>query len=214
MRLVLVRHGDAAAGFFGVIAGERGCTGLTDLGRRQAGALRDHLAESDRLRPDLLVSSTLPRAIETAQIIAAGLGVELEKQDRDLNEVDPGEADGIDWAEYRERYGSFNMEVEVDRPFAPGGDSWNSFNQRVAEVLTRFTVDYDDQTVVAVCHAGVIQASMRILLGVPHPGRGTVLRPSNTGITEWEYDSERDRWSLHTFNDASHLLGLKDSPEG
>src|SRR5690606_13719071 len=109
---------------------ERGCTGLTDLGRRQAGALRDHLAASERLRPDLLVSSALPRAIETAQIISAGLGVELAANDRELNEVDPGEADGIGWAEYNERYGGFDMEVERDREFAPGGDSWNSFHER------------------------------------------------------------------------------------
>lgn len=214
MRLILVRHGDAHAGFHGVIGGEKGCTGLTDLGRRQAGALRDHLKASERLRPDVLVSSTLPRAIETAQIIATGLGVELTEQDRDLCEVDPGEADGIDWAEYRERYGFVDMEADHDRPFAPGGDSWNSFNERVARVLDRFRTQYSDQTVVAACHAGVIMASMRILLDIPHPGRGTVLRPSNTGLTEWEHDPERDRWSLHTFNDASHLLGLVDSPEG
>src|SRR5690606_31074325 len=99
---------------------------------------------------------------------------------RDLNEVDPGEADGLDWSEYRERYGSFNMEEEVDRPFAPGGDSWKSFHERVARVLDRFAAEYADQTVVAACHAGVIQASMRILLDIPHPGNGAVLRPSNT----------------------------------
>lgn len=214
MRLILVRHGDANAGFFGTIAGERGCTGLTDLGRRQAGALRDHLAASERLRPDLLVSSTLPRAIETAQIIATGLGVELAEQVRDLNEVDPGEADGLDWAEYRKRYPSFDMEAEKDRPFAPGGDSWNSFHRRVDAVLARFASQYPGQTVVAACHAGVIQASLRLLLEVEHPGRGTVIRPSNTGLTEWEHDPERNRWTLHTFNDASHLLGLEASPEG
>jgi broad specificity phosphatase PhoE len=214
MRLILVRHGDAHAGFFGVIGGEKGCTGLTDLGRRQAGALRDHLAASERLRPDLLLSSTLPRAVETAQIIAAGLGVELADHDGELNEVDPGEADGLTWAEYVERYGRFDMEVERDRPFAPGGDSWNGFHERVSRLLDRFAVEHRDRTVVAACHAGVIMATMRILLALDHPGRGTIMRPSNTGLTEWEHDPERDRWTLHTFNDASHLLGLVDSPEG
>jgi hypothetical protein len=29
------------------------------------------------------------------------------------------------------RYGSFNMEAEPDRVFAPEGESWNSFNERV-----------------------------------------------------------------------------------
>ena len=49
MRLILVRHGDAFAGFDGVVAGRRGCTGLTPLGREQAMALRDHLAETRRI---------------------------------------------------------------------------------------------------------------------------------------------------------------------
>ena len=35
MRLVLVRHGHAHAGFTGPIAGAVGCAGLTDLGRAQ-----------------------------------------------------------------------------------------------------------------------------------------------------------------------------------
>jgi broad specificity phosphatase PhoE len=214
MRLILVRHGDAHAGFHGVIGGIRGCTGLTDLGRRQAGALRDHLAASDRLRPDVLVSSTLPRAIETAEIISTGLGVELSDRDPELSEVDPGEADGLDWAEYRERYGSVDMEADRDQPFAPGGDSWNSFHARVERVLERISHEYQDRTVVAVCHAGVIMASLRIVFDIPYPGTGAQLRPTNTGLTEWEHDTGHRRWTLHSFNDASHLVGLDTGPLG
>jgi len=68
--------------------------------------------------------------------------------------------------------------------------------------------DHVDQHVVAVCHAGVIMASLRILLGIPRPGTGAQLRPTNTGLTEWEHDASLDRWTLHSFNEASHLLGL------
>jgi broad specificity phosphatase PhoE len=205
MRLVLVRHGDAHAGFHGVIGGERGCGGLTDLGRRQADALRAHLAETQRLQPDVLVTSVLPRAIETAQIIAPALGLEIAGHECDLCEVHPGDADGLTWAEYGVRHGSFDMEAEPDRVFAPQGDSWNSFHARVRRTLDRFVEDHADQTVVAVCHAGVIMASMRILLGIP-PQSAAQLRPTNTGLTEWSYDPARERWTLHTFNDASHLL--------
>jgi broad specificity phosphatase PhoE len=66
--------------------------------------------------------------------------------------------------------------------------------------------DYEGQTVVAVCHAGVIMASMRVLLGIPRGTRAR-LRPTNAGLTEWEHDAS-ERWTLHSFNDASHLLGL------
>jgi probable phosphoglycerate mutase len=130
MRLILVRHGEAYAGLHGTIAGPRGCAGLTDHGRRQAEALRDHLlVDPGHLSADILVASVLPRAIETAQIIAPGLGFEEFAQDCDLCEVHTGEADGTDWADYAERFGTLDMLAEPDRLFAPGGDSWNSFHE-------------------------------------------------------------------------------------
>jgi broad specificity phosphatase PhoE len=208
MRLILVRHGDAHAGFHGVIGGRKGCAGLTDLGRRQAAALRDHLAAAGRVRADVLVASELPRAIETASIIAPGLGFDEFARRVDLCEVDPGEADGLTWTEYGDRYGGFDMRVEPDRVFAPAGDSWNSFHARVGQVLAQLAEAHPEETVVAVCHAGVIMASMRLLLGVADPVAGGDMRPANTGLTEWEHDPAQDRWILHCFNEATHLLAL------
>ncbi len=211
MRLTLVRHGEAYAGFNGLIGGVAGCAGLTPHGRRQAEALRDHLASSDRLRADALLVSLLPRAIETAEIIAPALGVEIAPPRRDLCEVHPGDADGLEWAEYNVRYGKFDMEAEPDRVFAPAGESWNTFHQRVQTMLDDVARDHAEHYVVAVCHAGVIMASLRILLGIPHPGTGAQLRPTNTGLTEWEHDPSLGRWTLHSFNETSHLLGLDRS---
>src|SRR4051794_3726582 len=111
MRLILVRHGEAFAGFHGPIAGPTGCTGLTPHGRQQAETLREHLAVSGQVRADVLLVSVLPRAIETASIIAPGLGLEIAGQDCDLCEFHTGEADGVDWSEYNARYGSFDMEA-------------------------------------------------------------------------------------------------------
>ena len=208
MRLILVRHGEAHAGFTGVIAGPTGCLGLTERGREQAEALRDRLATSDRLRADHLVVSILPRAVETATIIAPAFGLEIASRECGLCELHPGEADGLAWAEYAVRYGSFGMEAEPDRVFAPGGESWNDFHERVRTMLGRLAADHAAATVVAVCHAGVITASMRVLLGVAGGAGGAELRPSNTGLTEWEHEPSQDRWTLRYFNDASHLDGL------
>jgi probable phosphoglycerate mutase len=210
MHLILVRHGEAHAGFHGPIAGEVGCQGLTDFGRRQAEALRDHMSGADILQADVLLASTLRRAIETAEIIAPGVGLEVSGRHRDLCEVLTGDADGLEWSEYTSRFGSFDMEAEPDRVFAPAGESWNSFHERVRSMLDRLVEEYQGQRVVAVCHAGVIMASLRVLLGIPHPGTGTQMRPTNTGLTEWGFDRERNQWTLHTFNDSGHLLGLKD----
>jgi len=206
VRLLLVRHGDAHAGFHGPVAGPKGCAGLTPLGRTQAEALRDHLGASGRIEADVLLASILPRAIETAELIAPGLGLELAGRDCDLCEVHTGEADGIAWTAYNETYGSFDMEQEPDRPFAPGGESWNGFHGRVAAVLDRLAREHDGRNVVAVCHAGVIMASMRVLLGILHADISAQLRPTNTGLTEWHHHD--GTWTLRSYNETEHLLAL------
>jgi probable phosphoglycerate mutase len=162
----------------------------------------------EQCHADVLLASVLPRAIETASIIAPGLGLDTFGRECDLCEVHTGEADGLEWTEYATRYGSFDMEAEPDRVFAPLGESLNSFHQRVRGMLQRVAGEYEGQTVVAVCHAGVIMASVRLLLGVSGLETGAQLRPSNTGLTEWEYDPSLERWTLHSFNEATHLLGM------
>jgi probable phosphoglycerate mutase len=213
MRLILVRHGEANAGFHGPIAGRLGCTGLTPFGRRQAEALGTHLAASGRIRADVLIASVLPRAIETAELIAPGLGLEISAYDCDLCEVHTGEADGTDWSQYNDLFGSFDMEAEPDRLFAPGGDSWNGFHERVRRTLERLARDHAGKTVVAVCHAGVIMASIRLLLGIADPATSAHLRPTNTGLTEWEHEPTIDRWLLRSYNEAIHLLDLPPPQE-
>jgi probable phosphoglycerate mutase len=162
---------------------------------------------------DLLVSSILPRAIETATIIAPVLGLDLASRDCDLCELHTGEADGMDWADYNAQHGSFDMEAEPDREFAPGGESWNSFHGRVRRTLDRLADEHAGRTVVAVCHAGVIMASMRLLLGILDPQISAHLRPSNTGLTEWEHHD--GRWTLRSYNEAVHLTAIagRDRPE-
>jgi probable phosphoglycerate mutase len=214
MRLTLVRHGDAHAGFSGVVGGPRGCTGLTALGRHQAEALRDHLAHTRRIQADVLFASVLPRAVETAAILAPALGVQTFGQECDLCELHPGESDGLTWTEYAARYGTFDMEAEPERVFAPGGESWVTFHERVERILAMLAREFEDETVVAVCHAGVIIASLRVLLGIRASGSDARVRPTNTGLTQWEHDPVSGQWTLHSFNEAAHLLDLAgNAPE-
>lgn len=203
--MILVRHGDAHSGFHGPIGGPKGCAGLTELGRMQAELLRDHLAATGRIVVDELVTSEIPRAVETARIIAPALDRTNVAQYCELCEVHTGEADGVDWADYPTRFGSFDMETEPDRPFAPGGDSWNSFHERVDAAMMRLSSDHVGKTVMAVCHAGVIAASLRVRLGVPVGAQIARLVPSHTGLTDWGFEESIGRWTLRSYNDTRHL---------
>jgi broad specificity phosphatase PhoE len=207
VRLILVRHADAHAGLRGIIAGPQGCRGLTDLGRRQAAALRDRIEATGQPEVDVLLTSLLPRAIETASIIAPALGFESVPEDCDLCEVHTGEADGLDWAEYTERFGSLDMLTEPERVFAPGGESWNGFHDRVDGAMARLGGEHPGATVMAVSHAGVIAASLRVRFGGPPTGAARLV-PSNTGMTVWELDDSTHVWTLRTYDDAQHLEGL------
>ena len=69
--LYLVRHGEAVANVEPVIGGMRGDAGLTPRGRDQARLMEERLVNR-RMHADRLVSSTLPRALQTAEYVARG----------------------------------------------------------------------------------------------------------------------------------------------
>lgn len=198
MRLILIRHGESQHGVRGMIAGMRGCTGLTEKGFRQAHELAGRLAATSGFNDcNRLLCSPVRRAQQTAEILLGGLPVDSMDEDIDLCEVHPGEADGLSWVDYRERYGEFDLIASPDRPFSPGGESWSQFLIRVRSTLDRLPVQHAGQTVVAVTHAGFIVASILVLFDIPRPGSGARLDPEYLSVTEWSV--EAGRWKLVRF---------------
>ena len=133
---MLVRHGESEYTKLDLIAGDKGCPGLTPHGRDQAIALRRRLVR-DGVRTDVVLSSTVRRARETADVLSpavlpAGGQIRL---DPSLCEPDPGEGDGLTRAEFTARYGSPGSHADPDRPWAPGGESWNDFVRRVRRTI-------------------------------------------------------------------------------
>src|SRR3954463_6008193 len=95
-RLVFVRHGESRSNLEGWLSGIETCGGLTEKGRSQAAALRDRLLRTEELRPDMVFTSVMARATQTAEIVAPSWsGVPVE-QLRDLSERLPGECEGMD----------------------------------------------------------------------------------------------------------------------
>ncbi|MGZ4678389.1 MAG: histidine phosphatase family protein, partial [Acidimicrobiia bacterium] len=74
-RIVIVRHGESQAQAAHILSGHDTCTGLTDLGRAQVGALNARLVRTRELGTvDAVYTSILPRARETASILLPALG--------------------------------------------------------------------------------------------------------------------------------------------
>jgi probable phosphoglycerate mutase len=207
-RLLLVRHGHARAVDDGVVAGHDGCTGLSAKGRRQAEALRDRLKAS-RLPVDAVVTSILPRAIETAEIVAEATNVDPASIPRDcaLCERHPGEGDGLTWDELVARYGVEDPLEAPDRPLSPGGESPRAFRARVEASIAAVADDHRGQTVMVVAHGGVILSATLAFLGLGP--RWFAHDLANTSLTEWVRTGDGN-WLLHRFNDTAHLEGRPD----
>jgi 2,3-bisphosphoglycerate-dependent phosphoglycerate mutase len=213
-RLVLIRHGEAECNVSGVCGGQKGCTGLTRKGVAQVEALVERLGTTGELvGADALYASTLARAIETAELVAPVLlpiradgsrGPALPVQlDCGLCELHPGEADGLSWAEFSERFGDPDWDTHPERPIAPGGESWTGFVRRVADTLERLAAGHPGELVVVACHAGVIEASLLAMLPVEHgrDGARLQLRTTHASLTTWEIDG--GRWRLLGYNDIA-----------
>lgn len=206
MRLVLIRHGESHHSLRGVIGGPAGCTGLTERGWAQAKALAGHLESTGELRGcRTILSSPLPRARETASALARVLQSNAVCENPDLSEIRPGVADGLTWEAFRSRYEPFDLPSFPDRSFAPGGESWNAFLERVRATCYSLADRFDGQTVAAVTHGGFIVAAMLVLFDIPRPGTSAWLDPAHTSMTEWDVVGRK--WKLVRYNDVCHLLG-------
>jgi len=208
-RVVLIRHGESRATVDRIAGGEQGCRGLTERGVQQSRALRERIQRTGELKgATALLASTLPRAVETAEILAPALGLSVERH-RDLCEMHPGAGDGLSWDEFDQRFGGFSFEAEPYRAVAPGGESWAEFELRVGAVLAQVVDKNIGGFVVVACHGGVIGASLALLLGLSGAGpRAVVGELRNTSLTEWVCElrpPSGPHWQLVRFNDASHL---------
>jgi 2,3-bisphosphoglycerate-dependent phosphoglycerate mutase len=205
-RVVLVRHGEAACNVEGVVGGRAGCRGLTVDGAAQVAALAERLAATGELSGvAALYSSALPRALETAAILAPALdrwrdGPPLEAvADCDLCELHPGEADGLTWEALAGRYPLPDWDADPAQPFAPGGESWTGFVDRAAAAVARLADAHPGGLVVAACHAGVVEATVLRFLAA---GRDRLRLPTaHASLTVWQRVD--GQWTLRRYNDVT-----------
>ncbi len=134
---------------------------LDDTGRAQA----VQLAQRARIYGfEALWSSPLLRARETADIVAAAIGLEVLEDER-LVETDAGDWTDRSFAEVRaaepERFDAF---AAGDPSFAfPGGESFAAQEVRVSAALEQ--IEAGELPALVVCHGMVIRAALRSRAG-------------------------------------------------
>ena len=199
IEFVVLRHGQSQGDIDQVHEG-RADLPLTDLGRQQARLAADWIAE--HLPPECLYASTLRRAAETAEILAARLRMPLEYEE-DLMEFNNGLIAGLPFAEAEERYPDPVGGYKPHEP-VPGGESDIAFRARAEMVWSRIVSGAGEaRRVGIVAHGGIISQLFRCFLNLPM--QSTVhLVTGDTGIHLWGVD-EAERCVLFT-NRSDHLV--------
>jgi probable phosphoglycerate mutase len=201
----IIRHGEARCNVDGIVGGLRGCQGLTERGHEQVALLAGRLRAGE-IKADVIYGSTFRRARETAEGVAGALERPIEWDDA-FQEIRPGEADGLTYADARERFHIPGRDP-VYEPLSPDGESWSAFFGRVGQAFTRVLRQHEGRNIVIAAHGGIIEASFYYFLGMPvSVVRNTSFWVHHTSITQWRQGgpAHDQRWYLVRYNDVAHL---------
>jgi alpha-ribazole phosphatase len=193
--LILVRHAESEANAASVWQG-RSESLLSETGKGQAARLGARFRDGF----DLVVSSPLSRAVDTAKAISNDIVI-----DERLTEIDLGRWDGLGFVEMRERYQLELAEVSrrADLRFGETGETFAELTERawiaVESLLDRLG---DQGTALVVTHGGVLDALMSRFFPRKEGGRMFAF-PANASASRMVRRFGRTR--LASLNDCAHL---------
>ncbi len=177
--LLLIRHAESSWNAAGRWQGH-GDPPLSDRGRAQANGLARELA---REAIDVLVSSDLRRAAETAAILGQARGLRPELNPR-LRELDLGDWEGLTRDQIERTAGdALRRFDDGDLDVRPGGgENLREIAQRAFSVVTELIDAHPGRRLAVVTHLGVIRA----LLGGADFGNACwrYLAPGRTPLRE------------------------------
>jgi probable phosphoglycerate mutase len=156
-RILLMRHGQSEWNATGRWQGQADPP-LSDLGRRQAREAARAIGAVDAVW-----SSDLQRAVETAAIISADIGVGPVVLDPDLRERDAGEYSGLTRAEIEERFPGYL----ADHRRPPGWEPDEHLLARALRVVHEIAATVPGGDVLAVTHGGLVY-TLEAHLGASH----------------------------------------------
>jgi probable phosphoglycerate mutase len=181
---------------------------LTELGAEQAAAAGRWVADRP---PDLVVSSSYRRALDTARIALSEAGaadlltVDERLRDRELGILDLLTTHGVrsrypEEQERKRRLGKFYY-----RP--PGGESWADVVLRLRFFLDELGRRRPGANVLLVAHEMTLFALRYILEDIPEPDllrAAAETSVANASVTVWDRD-EAGRYRMTLAHETTHL---------
>jgi broad specificity phosphatase PhoE len=197
MKILFIRHAETPINVSKLTHKLGDPVGLTELGQKQSERLTKVCINEN---VEVVFSSPEQRAVETAEIIAKGLGIKLEIL-KELAERNWGEWEGRAWPEIEVVLKS--MALEERHTFVPpNGEAWLQMEVRLKKALDNIKeCGYD--TVAVITHEGALRGVMPLLLNSPKESSFNY-HFENASITSFEY--KNGMFTELKVNDVSHLI--------
>ncbi|GAK12714.1 histidine phosphatase family protein [Geomicrobium sp. JCM 19039] len=195
MQILLIRHGESEADLLNVHEG-RADFELTEMGRKQVQALVQRVQKD--FPPDLIWSSTLKRARETAETLAETVGcpVNLEAE---LMEFNNGIQAGMPFEEAKKHPVPKFLHDRFEN-----GESFIEFRMRIETIFSKIVTENTHDRIAVVAHGGVIISILRAFFQMPM-NMDYYFKIGDTGISMIELTNADKNKVIHFINDTSHL---------
>ncbi len=201
----LVRHGESLYNRLGKVQGHTNSP-LTDLGREQA----RRVAEALKGRGvEVIYTSDLARALETARIIGEVVGLEPVVLEG-FREIALGQWEGRPIEEIRKEDWE-NLELWYSRPMEakiPGAESLKAFKGRVLATFQRVMGEHPQGRIALVSHGGVLSVIISHVLGLDLNNLWH-FRLNNASLSRVVYGYLVPKLVL--LNDTCHMNGLESA---
>jgi broad specificity phosphatase PhoE len=192
-RLLLWRHGRTEWNANGRVQGQIDVP-LDEVGRRQAAEVAPLLAAE---KPDLILSSDLSRAFQTAQALSDVTGLPVQTDPR-LRETAFGPWEGLTHAEIEARWPADFARWRSGGPVGlPGSESPADVVTRMAAGL-RDALPRTDGTLALVTHGGAARRAVQALTGWGDEVAALIAALGNCRWTELRNGARG--WRLHAHN--------------
>ncbi len=166
MKIYIVRHGETDLNKEKKLMGQRMNNGLNSNGINQANEFAKDISEENF---DVIFTSPLKRAYQTAQIIADKIKVPILERNEIL-ERDFGSFSGKTWEEMKIKSGLDNVDFQKkdliqEYDYRPhGGESVEDVKNRFLKFIDELRKNYSDKKILIIAHGGILKLAHFVLL--------------------------------------------------
>ena len=187
--ICIVRHGETDWNSTGRLQGREDIE-LNELGREQALQSARYFETENW---DIMVSSPLKRAYETAQIIAAHVSIPIVYVVNEITERSYGSASGLLPEERRSRFPDGVI---------PDQEDFEHLCQRAMIGLTKIAIDFRGKRIIVVSHGGLTNSILYTLSGGEFGSFKTRLKNGSMN----KISLQNNKWKVEFYNKTAEDL--------